>query len=246
MDAFNGTFELVDPSLILIDTRYQRPEKETLVAQIGKEFDWASFGTVSCYKRNGKYYAVDGQQRLKAASTLKPPVKEVPCIVFPEADLTREAHTFLDIQINRKAVSPFEKHKAELIAKVPSALAIQRAVEHVGFQITSGDYNPNSVYAIRSLHYIYTLLGEEGVVQTMTQIRDAWPGDPTGTRTQILRGVADVIAEKGDRYDRAAMTKALKRTAPADVLRKAREHRYNMGGSMQVNIRRAIKTLARI
>lgn len=246
MEPFNGQFEMVDPKEIVVDHQYQRPEKESLVSQIGRDFSWASFGTVSCYKRNGMYYAVDGQQRLKAALSLKEPPKKIPCIVFPEATVVNEAHTFLDIQINRKAVSPFEKHKAELVAKVPSALAIQRAVESVGFNITGGDYNPNSVYAIRTLHYVYTLLGEEGVVQTLTQIRDAWPGDPTATRTQILRGLADVIAEKGDKYDRPAMTKALKRTSPADILRKAREHRFNMGGSTQVNIRRAFKTLAKI
>lgn len=246
MEPFTGVFEMVDPKEIVIDHNYQRPEKETLVAQIGKEFNWTSFGTVSCYRRNGMLYAVDGQQRLKAALSLSDPPKEVPCIVFPEATVRDEAHTFLDIQINRKAVSAFEKHKAELIAKVPSALAIQRAVDSVGFNISGGDYNPNSVYAIRTLHYIYTLLGEEGVVQTLTQIRDAWSGDPTATRTQILRGVADVIAEKGDKYDRAAMTKALKRTTPADILRKARQHKWEMGGSSQVNIRRAFKTLAKL
>ena len=246
MDAFTGVFEMVDPKKIVIDHNYQRPEKETLVAQIGKDFNWASFGTVSCYQRNGMYYAVDGQQRLKAAKSLTDPPAEVPCIIFPEADVRQEASTFLDIQINRKSVSPYEKHKAELVARVPSALAIQRAVEQVGFNISGGDYNPNSVYAIRTLHYIYTLLGEEGVVQTLTQIRDAWPGDPSATRTQILRGVADVIAEKGDKYDRAAMTKALKRTTPADLLRRGRQHKFEMGGSQQVNIRRAFKTLAKI
>lgn len=246
MEPFNGEFELVDPKKIVIDYNYQRPEKETLVAQIGKEFNWASFGTVSCYRRNNMLYAVDGQQRLKAALSLKEPPKEVPCIVFPEATVRDEANTFLDIQINRKSVSPFEKHKAELVARVPSALAIQRAVESVGFNISGGDYNPNSVYAIRTLHYIYTLLGEEGVVQTLTQIRDSWPGDPSATRTQILRGVADVIAEKGDKYERTNMTKSLKRTSPSDILRKARQHKYDMGGSTQVNIRRAFKSLAKI
>jgi hypothetical protein len=243
---FNGVFEMVDPKAIVIDHNYQRPEKETLVAQIAKEFNWASFGTISCYKRNGMYYAVDGQQRLKSALSLAEVPAEVPCVVFPEATAREEAGTFLDIQINRKAVSAFEKHKAELVARVPSALAIQRAVEHVGFNISAGDYNPNSVYAIRTLHYVYTLLGEEGVVQTLTQVRDAWPGDPTAVRTQILKGVADIIAEKGDKYDRAAMTKALKRTTPSDILRQARAHKFNMGGSVQVNIRRAFKTNAKI
>lgn len=246
MDAFNGVFEMINPREIVIDHNYQRPEKESLITQIAKDFDWASFGTVSCYRRNGMAYAVDGQQRLKAALSRQDPPAEVPCIVFPEATVVQEAGTFLDIQINRKAVSPYEKHKAELVAKVPSALAIQRAVESVGFNISGGDYNPNSVYAIRTLHYIYTLLGEEGVVQTLTQVRDAWSGDPTATRTQILKGVADIIAEKGDKYDRAAMTKALKRTTPADILRKARQHKFEMGGSTQVNIRRAFKSLAKI
>lgn len=246
MDAFNGKFEMVNPKEIVIDHRYQRPEKETLVVQIGKEFSWASFGAISCYLRNGLYYAVDGQQRLKAALSLKEPPTKVPCIVFPENTLVSEAHTFLDIQINRKAVTTYEKHKAELVAKVPSALAIQRAVDKVGFHISGGDYSPNSVYAIRTLHYIYTLLGEEGVVQTLTQIRDAWSGDPSATRTEILKGVADVIADRGDKYDRASVTKALKRTTPGDIMRKGREHRFNMGGSAQVNIRRAFKTLTKI
>lgn len=246
MEPFSGAFELVDPRLIVVDHRYQRPEKQALIDRISTEFKWTSFGTVTCYRRNGVLYAVDGQQRLQAALQQDPVPKAVPTIVYPEETIQKEAKTFLDIQVNRKAVTALEKHKASILAKDPPTLAIVRAVEAAGFQIGEDAYDAKQIAAVRTLHKIYEDIGEEGVLQTLVQVRDAWGEDRAAITAPMLRGVGDVLEDLGDGYERAKVTAALRRSDPAALMRQSSAFRFEMGGSRRVNMRRAIQKLCRI
>ncbi len=248
MEEFSGEFELINPVEISIDHRYQRQQKEPLIAVIGSTFKWSSFGALTCVRRNGVVYAVDGQQRLAAAMTQKPRPKVVPCIVFAEEDLKKEAQSFLDIQINRKAVSAIEKHTAQLVAKDESALAIQRAVDQAGFTISpySASSSNRNVFAVRALHYAYDLLAEDGVLQVLTQVRDAWPDEQGGTEAGMIKLIADVIFEQGEKYERAKFTTALSRTTPSQLQRRANGFMADAGGSRKQNLRRALKALARV
>lgn len=250
MQPFDGTFEMIDPKKIVVDHRYQRPEKEGLIATISRDFAWSSFGALTCYWRGSIPYAVDGQQRLNAALLLDKPPRAVPCVVFSEATIEREAQSFLDIQINRKSVNPFEKHRAQILAKDPVALALERAVATVGFVIgQSSEYG--QVKAVRTLHGIYKDLAEEGVVQVMTQVRDAWPKDIGGPSEHLLRGVADVIMDMGgvgdeSKYNRAKLTTALRRSTPGDILSKAKLIHYETTASKRKCVRIAMKQLCKV
>ena len=246
MEEFTGEFEMIDARLIVVDHRYQRPLKEVLVGTIGREFKWSSFGALVCYWRNNIPYCVDGQQRLNAALSINPRPFKVPCVVFPETTIEQEAQSFLEIQVNRKAVSALEKHKAELQAKIPSALNIQRAVTQAGFSIGNFSGDPHTIQAVRALHYVYDHLGEEGVLQVLVQIRDSWPNDQTAVGSHMIKVVAEVIADQNSKYERAKMTRALSKTTPGAILRKATEIHFSVGGSKQANVRLAVKQLCKV
>ena len=94
------------------------------------------------------------------------------------------------------------------------------------------------------MNTIYNRIGQEGLLQTLVVIKDAWPDDPTALSTHILRGVAELIEEQGENYNRAKLTTALKKTAPHMVLRKADELRFDFGGSKLSNVRRAFAALS--
>jgi hypothetical protein len=251
MDPYSGTFELVDPKAIVVDHAYQRDKKNSLIQAIAQAPSWEAFGAPVCFKRsNGMLYCADGQQRILGVLASEEPPLRVPVVWFPvNGGTSTEAAVFVRINEYRKALSAIEKHKGKIVAKDPAALGIERALETAGFSLhTANDasHNPRNIQAVAGVGVIYNRMGEDGLVQTLLVVRDAFPDDAMGVSTHILRGVAQVIEEQGDAYERQALTRALARTSPAQILRTADKFRFDFGGSKISNVRRAIKTLAKV
>lgn len=248
MEKWNGNFEMVDPAVIVIDHRYQRPEKETLIRRIAQSPDWEAFGAVSLYRRNGVLVCVDGQQRIRGVLTCENPPKEIPAIVFEKTTLDQEAETYVAINVMRTAVNALEKHKGLVVAKNPAALAIERAVEKAGYTVAGpgGGAGPRTIHAIGAIYHAYTQLAEEGLVQVLVQARDSWQDDPAGISVHMIRGLVDVLTDLGSDYHRGKLTTALQKSSPALIMRKAEELKFDLGGSKQTNVRRAIKVLCKV
>lgn len=250
MDAYNGTFEMVDPRVVVIDHRYQREMRPALVAAIASDPRWELFGVPVLFKREAKgiFYCADGQQRIEGIKRSKNPPSRIPAVWFPVQGVDEEAAVFVQINEFRIALSALQKHKGKIVAKDPATLAIERAVESAGLSIgkSGSDQDAHTIFAVAALGSIYNRIGEEGLLQTLVVCRDAWDGDSAALSSQMLRSVGDVIEELDSNYERGRLTKALSRTSPAQISRKAEEFRFNMGGSKQANVRRAIKALAKV
>lgn len=249
MDPYNGTFEMVDPNEIIIDHRYQRDIRPALVAAIASDPRWELFGVPVLFRRsNGMLYCADGQQRIEGIKRSQSPPRLIPAVWFPVVGVDEEAAVFVQINEFRIALSALQKHKGKILAKDPATLAIERAVATAGLSIggsrTQGE--AHSIYAVSALYSIYERLGEEGLLQTLIVCRDAWDGDGSAFSAQMLTSVAQVIEEQDGTYERQRLTRALTRTTPAHLNRKAEEFRFSMGGSKRANVRRAIKALARV
>lgn len=248
MNGYNGNFDLVDPRTIIIDHTYQRAKKNTLIQQIAQSPSWEAFGVPVCFKReNGMLYCADGQQRIAGMLASEKPPKVVPIVWFDIQDVTDEAEVFVRINEWRKSLQPIEKHRGKIVARDPAALAMERATAQAGFTIDNnsgqGAANARTIQAVAALGVVYNRIGEEGVLQTLTCIREAWPNDPTGIKSHVMRGVAELIEEQGANYNRATLIKALKKTTPGDLIRKADELKFDFGGSKQTQMRRAFAVL---
>lgn len=251
MNGYTGTFELVDPRTILFDHRYQRPLKESLVSQIAQSPSWEAFGVPVCFKRgNGLIYCADGQQRITAILKTQEPPRLVPVVWFPLEDLRDEAEVFVYINEWRKGLLPLEKHKAKIKAGDNAALSVARATEMAGFSIghagAQRGMEVKTIQAVGTLGRIYNMIGEEGLLQTLTVIRDAWPDNGSALGTNILLGVADIIEEQGDDYVRSRLTTQLRKTDPNKVMRLAEQLKFDLGDAKRVNVRRAFEHLAGI
>lgn len=246
MDEWNGKFELVDPKLVVVDHRYQRTEKENLIAKIASSPDWAAFGALSCYQREGVLVCVDGQQRLAGVLQSETPPKKVPAVIFDKATLDKEAQTFTKINVNRTQLSALEKHRGLVVAKNPAALAVERAADKAGFTLQPSTGSTRNIQAIGAVYNAYNLLGEDGLLQVLVQLRDAWPGETSALTVNIIRGVTDVMIDLGSDYNRAKLTNSLAKATPGAIMRKAEELRFDTGGSKQKNVRRAIKALCKV
>ena len=136
MEGYSGTFELVDPRVVVVDHRYQRDLKPALVAAIATDPRWELFGVPVLFKReNGMLYCADGQQRITGVKQAKTPPAKIPAVWFPVAGLDDEAAVFVQINEFRKSLTALEKHKGKIVAKDPSTLAIERAADTVGVTV---------------------------------------------------------------------------------------------------------------
>lgn len=251
MNGYTGNLEMVDPRLIQFDHRYQRPVKDALVRQIANNPSWEAFGVPVCFKRsNGVLYCADGQQRITAIMQTKEPPRLIPVAWFPLEDIRDEAEVFVYINEWRKGLLPLEKHKAKLKSGDEATLGVARAAEMAGFSIGNAKggrgADPKTISAVGTLNTIYNQVGEEGLLQTLTLIRDAWPDNGVALGVHVLRGVADLYEEAGDDYNRARMTTMLRKTDPAKVIRVSKQHQFDLGGTRRENVRRAFETTAGI
>lgn len=252
MEPYPGTFELIEADKIVLDHKYQRPEKWDLIAKISADPTWAAFGVILCSRRTIQkgehlYYALDGQQRLLGILASSSPPSAVPVLWFPVASVKDEARLFSIVNEQRKAVNSIEKYHSHMTMEDPRYVQITAATERAGYSIGANN-DSRTIGAVAGLQVIYNAAGEDGVYAALSAIAEAWPDERDGTSTAILRALADILAEQRSNggINRTKLVAGLSKTSPGRVLRKAEELKFAQGGSKRTNVRRAFKVLAKV
>lgn len=247
-----GKVENVDPFTIVVDHKFQRPEKPYLIEKIAANFDPMRFGRPICFLRdNAMRYCIDGQQRIAAYKLLvdrQGAPRSVPIVSYGLVGIQKEAEVFVSINEARISLTGLEKHRGKIVALDPAALQIERAVDKAGFSIGHNGESPRAIGAIGSLGYAHGLVGEEGIVQILTVIREAWGDDKKAIDGGILRTIADIVDGKAKNggYNRAQLVRALQKTTPSKILRRAEELHFEHGTSKRASTRNAFKALCKV
>ena len=247
MDEFNGKMTMVETRRIVVDHRYQRPEKDALIAAIAANPQWELFGVPVLFQRNESelYYCADGQQRIQGVRASKVPPAKVPAVIFTVPKVEDEAAIFVQINEFRKQLTPLEKHKGKKEAKEAAALAVERATGAAGFSIGDSE-SAKAIRAPSALYYAYNALGEQGLVQLLTVLREAWPDDKKATSASIIRTLSDAIEEKATNggFSRTTTTRKLAKTSPGQLHRRAEEIHFEQGKPKGAALRAAFRDKA--
>lgn len=202
-----------------VDPSYQRPVKQNLLRWIAENFDEVAFGRLLVAERkDGTFWVVDGQQRLAGAT--KKCFDKVPCNVFESLGRQQEAAIFNEVNSKRVAVSSLEKFKALLESRDEEAIAINAAVENVGFHIGKGGgmKNPKTVQSVAVLQEVYKRGGTELIKTTLRILRATWPNNFQATCSQMLWGMSlfcDIF--KGE-YEERRLINKLYKDEPLEIL----------------------------
>jgi len=130
-----GDYMLVDKRDLTVDPLYQRELKELEIADFVRDWSWVCCGTLIVIMRNGKFFVVDGQQRLTAA-TRRSDISQLPCMVFSAKDeVKNEAEAFLRINKHRAAISGADNYKAALAAEDETALRVEEILGKHGMKV---------------------------------------------------------------------------------------------------------------
>jgi hypothetical protein len=211
-----------------VDGTYQRELDETRVQRIVDEFNPALLGALEVSQRNGKFAVFDGQHRLAALKALGKDT--APCIVHEGLSVAEEAALFVQLQTQRKALSPYDRFRARLRAGEPAAIEIQQIAKDRGYTIVRGGHD-RQIGAVASLDRVYARGGGDLLDKALSWIA-TYQGEPKGTDGALIEGFAIAIQKYGDDprfFERLPVV--VENTPAATILRKAIAALETGGGS---------------
>lgn len=185
-------------------------------------------------RADGKYVVLDGQHR-RAAALLVEFNGKVQCSVREGLTLQEEARLFLDLN-NSKMVSPISKFQVRVIQGDPAAVAINRVLESMGWEVSSSN-SDGRFRSVAAIERVYDGVGLadrgqiEWVEQVMLTITTAWGGDSKGPQSPIITGIGMMIARYGDAVDFDKLAAEMSKHTPGQLIGRARGLREAQGGT---------------
>lgn len=131
-----GQLQTIPISQLFVDSEYQRAVSQGSVKNIKRicaQFDWSKFLPVIVTQDGDRFSIVDGQHRTTAAATIG--IEAVPCYIL-SCTPAEAAAAFAAINGNVTPVQPIDLWFAELAAKKPEAIALQRVLDAASVKVT--------------------------------------------------------------------------------------------------------------
>lgn len=193
-----GRMQVVPISKLVVDATYQRAVSVGSVRNIRRictAFDWAKFLPVIVTEDGEKFSIVDGQHRTIAAASVG--VTDVPCYVL-SCTAAEAAAAFAAINGNVTPMQPIDLWFAELAAKSPKAVSLQRVLDAASVKVTrkKEGYVVGETRSIGVLSRALEFYGSAvltTILQCIVETGDGNPGMLTGA---IINGIGRAVRTK--------------------------------------------------
>jgi hypothetical protein len=199
-----------------LDHTYQRPKVVATVNRIARHFNEKAIGIISVGQRatNGKYYILDGQNRVEAIKKRLADEDDAPthvlCKVYLNTTRKKEAELFVELNTN-KPVTGNNRFHARLVHKGKPEWIINKTIEDKGFSLSflpptkmnSSDNPENGIIAPYQLLRLYNdcpnYLG--AAIDFLKLLFDNKPKNvPASVRHgYVLYGIALFLQEQGSK-----------------------------------------------
>ena len=209
---------------------YQRVLNNARVKRIADNFDPARVGVLLLSKRGPHSYAiVDGQHRLCAMRQIG--VSDAVCIVVVGMSYEDEANYFRIQTRDANPLNAYSLYKAGVEAKDEHFLRIEAVL--LKNEYTVGlNAEPMVITAVNTLSRVMTMQGEAALDLALQSIRDAWHGDSTALRREMLAGVAEFARRYATHFTAETFRQRLGNLLPADLFF---EYRSRCEGRVNTN-----------
>lgn len=195
-----GRLQMVPIAALVIDTTYQRNVSVGSVRNIKhicEQFDWAKFLPVIVTEDGDKFAIVDGQHRTIAAASIG--VDLVPCYVL-SCSAAEAAAAFAAINGNVTQMQPIDLWFAELAAKAPKAVALQRVLDAAGVSVTrkKEGYQAGETRSVNVLLRALEFYGASVLTTLLQCIVETGDGNPGMITGAVVNGIGRAIRTKPD------------------------------------------------
>lgn len=207
--------------------------------KLAEGFDPDGIGVpIISHRGTGTYVWLDGQNRGELMRRAGWGDQKIQCRVFYSLTLAQEASLFLVHNDNRR-VQAIYKFLARVTAGEPTAVAITRIAERVGWKI--GDQNGDGrISAVASLDKVFVLdkkgdmPGGDVLELALRIVTQAWGYKSESVDGRILLGFGLLFNRFGDAIDRSVLVKKLAEfpAGASGVIGKARGMQQFQGGTV--------------
>ena len=189
------TFEMteIDTALLVSGQPYQRPVTERRLRELEREWDPGMLEPLVVSFRDGKFFLVDGQNRVVILRRMQGGDFKALCKLYHGLTYEAEAKLCWKLDRSRAKMSNAQAVKALIEAGDDPELAeIHRLIEANGFtwaldKRIPGDYE---IIAVRAVINAYRLLGSASFDRMLRLMAAAWRGTPGSLRAGFISGMA--------------------------------------------------------
>ena len=214
--------KLIPARLIVANRGYQRDTDAAEIKSIVSNFDYHHVNPVKVTKKDGLYYAFDGQHTALALRTLFGDEYLVPCMVYydvatvdDEAKLFEEANT----KAKGKKVSQMALWKSRIFRNDPTAVTIKNICGNNGLKIaTTRNSGKKYIYALNALERAYLDLDAVLFGEFIEILASAWDGEADSLTAPILKGLSRFVEVYHGKYDKTRLVKKLSRTPAIKII----------------------------
>jgi hypothetical protein len=242
--ATRSHFGYVPLDELEVDYTYQRNPDKKRISVMAHQWNQDLAGAIVVNQReNGKYYVVDGQQRLGAMQRIDNKPDRAWAQIFEGLTLEQEAMLFHELDTKRYGLTKGAIFTALVAAKDKAALEILEAARENGMEI---DYHahpgPGYLRAYDTLMQIHRRRGKERLSQIIRIVSKAWPNDRNAGAAAILVGLERFI-ERYPKANERHLIDALSKRTPREIENLARTLSNAMSSALGAAAGRAIMGL---
>jgi hypothetical protein len=206
---------------------YQRPVDPKHVRDIVENFDPLYLEEVWVSHRNGRYYVIDGQNRIAAFKRMSRSHDcLVNCKVFRGLTYEQEADMFYHLDSIKKKLRYCDTIRAKAEAKNdPVVLDITRILETYGVTWSfrgSGNSSDGMLKASKVLVDSYTALGPQMFEQVIRLLIRTWKGNRESMTAAFIKGLSLFVKAYARDADEEIFIKKLCTATPAEIKSLAR------------------------
>jgi hypothetical protein len=147
-----GTNMLLNVDDLNIDHSYQRPADPNHIAAMAVNFDLKRLFRIAVSQRpDGKYYIIDGQQRVGAIKLLGGDYN-IDCVVYHLATIEEEAALYYHLNWDRKNPNSLDRWRARLVLGDPDVVRIQQELDYADLTLARSGSALRTIKAVGTLH----------------------------------------------------------------------------------------------
>lgn len=212
-----------------VNPQAQRGLNQAWVDELLSEFNPDIMGFPHVSHRDGWYYIIDGQHRIKAAlAFLGDSSQQIQCHVYENLTNEQEAQLFLELNHTKKQ-GPMSRYKVALTAGKPDECDVERICRSLDLRIGM-DKNCEEIGCITAILAVYRKHGPASFSFAMRVTRDAYGYE--GFKRQTISALALIKDRYGDSVDEKGLVDRLEKKGLVELNRSAKSMKEATGNPL--------------
>lgn len=212
-----------------VNPQAQRALNESWANDLADDFNPDLMGFIHVSHRDGWYYIIDGQHRVRAAIIfLGDSSQQVQCHIYEGLTNEQEAQLFLELN-NTKKQDTMGKYKVALTAGKPDECDVERICRSLDLRI-GRDKTCEEIGCVTALLRVYRKHGPASFAFGMRVIRDSYGYD--GFKQHIISALALIKDRYGDKINEDKLVDRLAKTGIVELNRSAKSMKEATGNPL--------------